>query len=85
MLNNTAVKALTTEDEIEELAPVVDAFKLKHHNPNCTFKHPLVKFAYWQNDLEGGKIAYWHVMTPGHASYHSSLSMTGLIDWGIFK
>ncbi len=53
-----------------------------NHDPNCTVNHPRIMFAFWQDDFQGGKIAYWHVMSEGR-SKHSTLSMDGLKQWEV--
>lgn len=83
---NPGLAYLAAETELAAAHAVKKVFSANsvapNHNPNCTFKHPQVMFAFWQDDFQGGKIAYWHVMSEGR-SKHSTLSMDGLKQWGV--
>lgn len=75
------IKDLATPEEVQE-TQAVGQFKLLHHNPNCTFTHPLLKYAFQQKWPNNPSVHYWHVMSEGK-SKHSTLSMEGLKEWRI--
>jgi hypothetical protein len=69
LLNNPGLLALTVSDERKEIVAALPRRR--------------IKFAFFQDDFQGGRIAYWHVMDPSSKSYQSTLSMQGLKDWGV--
>ncbi len=69
LLDNPGLIALTVLDEQKEVI--------------ATLPFRKIKFAFFQDDFQGGKIAYWHVMDPKSPSFMSTLSFEGLKDWGI--
>lgn len=85
LLNNPGLKFLTVPDEQVEIGVVQTGF-----SPTVTARaytaelvgHKIV-FAFFQDDFQGGKIAYWHVTDPTSKSFHSTLSMQGLRDWKV--
>jgi len=82
---NKGLRALTTPDEFEQvvrISPFGPSWTSKNHDPKCNLNHPRVVFGFWQDDFQGGKIAYWHVLhdNPYH---HSTISMQGLKDYRI--
>lgn len=36
-------------------------------------------------DFDGQKLRFWRVVTPGHPSFGSDLSVAGLKEWGILR
>lgn len=71
LLNNPGLIALTVDEEKKEISVL----------PSRHFRK--IVFAHFQSDFQGGRIPYWHVMDPTSQSYHSTLSMQGLKEWGI--
>lgn len=85
MKNTKAYFAITTPEERYEISsgPMsMKEFSEKHHNPACSSNHPRLLFAFWQKQLEGAAIPYWHVMND-HKSRYSTLSIPGLRQWGV--
>lgn len=60
--------ALTVEEERQEVAVV---------------KMRRIKFAFFQQTLDGQKIPYWHVNYVGPNEFGTTLSMEGLKHWGV--
>ena len=77
LLNNPGLRALTVPEEQREILSAqfgASAYKVRPHK---------IKFAHFQSDFQGGRIPYWHVIDPSSKSYHSTLSMQGLKEWGV--
>jgi hypothetical protein len=77
LLNNPGLIALTVEDERNELR-----FAQFVGSPYVVRPHK-IKFGHFQDDFQGGRIPYWHVVDKTHKSYQSTLSWEGLKQWGV--
>lgn len=86
LLNNPGLQALTAPDEKAELAVVSfggQAHSLESRIKAAELRGRKIIFAFFQDDFQGGRIAYWHVTLPHSQSYGSTLSMEGLKLWKI--
>lgn len=71
LLNNRGLIALTVEAEQDEIKAVTPKRR--------------IKFAFFQKDLQGGKIPYWHTEYRSPTEFGSTLSLLGLKQWGFLK
>jgi hypothetical protein len=67
--NNAGLRALTTDDELQEVQAVG--------------KRRKIKFAFFQSDFKGGRIPFWHVNYVSPSDFGTTLSMDGLKQWRI--
>jgi hypothetical protein len=85
LLNNPGLLNLTTSEEQDEIKVV--AFDSPHSGEASMKAAELrgrrIVFAFFQDDFQGGKIAYWHCVDPTNKSYRSTLSMDGLKTWKV--
>jgi len=70
-MTNSALEALTTPEELAEVRAVGTAPKRRK-----------LKFAFWQSDFKGGRIAFWHVDYLNEHDFGTTLSLEGLRQWG---
>lgn len=70
--------------KLEIVEAFAKEFVEKHHNPDCTYNHPRLLFAFWQSDFKGGKKPYWHVMNKSKSQY-STLSIEGARQWEVIQ
>lgn len=70
-MTNSALEALTTPEELAEVLAVGSLPKRRR-----------IKFAYWQSDFKGGKIAFWHCDYLNESDFGTTLSLDGLKQWG---
>ncbi len=69
-MNTSRLAVLAVPDEVKELE-VIGQFTPRK-----------IKFAFFQDDFQGGKIAYWHVDWNSPTDFGTTLSMEGLKLWG---
>ncbi len=68
LLNNPGLIALTVDEEKKEILSAVRPRK--------------IKFAFFQTDLSGTKIPFWHVDYKSPSEFGTTLSLKGLKQWG---
>lgn len=81
-----AFEFITVEAERKEVDVVLNGqkngFTMPNHNPDCTTKHLLLRFAYWQKGYGTvPDLPYFHVMSD----FETTLSIEGLKNWGYIK
>ncbi len=84
-ITNPGLQALTVPAEQEEikLVSIKVAYSLEARIKAAQCRRRKIIFAFFQKDLDGGAIPYWHVCNPYHPSYKSTLSMEGLREWKV--
>ena len=75
------LESLSTQEEIAEVR-AVGKFSAPNHDPECTRKHLVLRYAFQQKFAGHPPIIMWHVISAGR-SHHSTLSMEGLKEWGL--
>ncbi len=70
-MNLSRISALAVPEELEELKAVGQ------------FRPRKIKFAFFQDDFKGGKIAYWHVNWHSPTEFGTTLAMEGLKHWKV--
>ncbi len=70
-MRSYALNALAVEAELQEIKAIGQ------------FTPRKIKFAFFQDDFKGGKIAYWHVNWHSPTQFGTTLSMEGLRQWKI--
>lgn len=86
-ITNQGLKALTVPEEQKEIEVVEikeSLFSAPNHDPNCKADHLLLRYAFSMSVPDQGRIPFWHVLSAGR-SFHSTLSMMGLHDWGLIR
>lgn len=77
---------LVTDSELAEVTVVLqpsktsNPFNSPNHDPACTHKHLLLRFAFLQRIAKDKVIPFFHVMNEGR-HHHSTLSIDGLKEW----
>lgn len=69
LLNNPGLIALTVAEEKREIVAAIRPRR--------------IKFAFFQFDMQGNKIPFWHVDYKTPDDFGTTLSMQGLREWGI--
>lgn len=80
-------KTYTRKELTAEFTKLIadEAFTAPNHDPNCKRQHLLLRYAFIQRGFGFTPDAhFWHVLTPG-PSFHSTLSIKGLHDWGLIR
>ena len=69
-------------DKILQRSPM-DSRRAPMDNTTVILKRTFNQKTWNQDGQQTGSIRFWRVMSKGHKSYQSDLSIEGLKDWGI--